>query len=113
MENPNNISSMYLKSTDQEVLEGRKKNEEIKKIQDLDRKKEKPLWRSYFKQANLIRKEGFIDLKPPKFLEKGEYIEPVEIHVNMYRDQAYYNELFKLYHKPLSVVDKFKVLGQN
>lgn len=102
-----------MQATDLENYQSKKKTEEIEKIKALDKIPEKPLWRKYYKKANLIRKEGFIDHKPPNFLKKGEYLEPIELFINMYRDDSHYNEIFKLYHKPLSVGEKFKVLGES
>lgn len=114
MENPYHINSYYLNPSDKEILA--QKNEEI--ILENEKKKyekyftKRPRWINYHTRANLIRKEGFIDHKPPDFLRKGNYIEPFEIHVNLYRDDDHFDELFKLYHKPLKAIEKFQYLGQ-
>jgi len=115
LENPHNISSHYLQDKDSEIAEKRQKisiENERKKIEKIVN--EKRMWVNYHNKANLIRKEGFIDHKPPEFLKKGEYKEPWEIHVNMYRDDAQSDTdtLFRLYHKPLKAFEKFKFLGE-
>ena len=108
------MSSIYLNESLEEISEKKKifwKEMEMKKLEKkID---DKAMWINYHKKANLVRKEGFIDHKPPQYLKKGDYKEPWEIHVNMYRDDSNYGELFKLYHKPMKADEKNRFLGHN
>ena len=113
MENPHHMSQFYLKEKEEEIKENKNKimyEIERKKIDKIIR--DKPMWVGYHKKANLIRKEGFIDHKPPQFLQKGQYTEPLDIHISLYRDDTQYNELFRLYHKALKSFEKSKYLGE-
>jgi len=112
--NPHHISSIYMTQSVEEISEKKKnflKELELKNLEkSLD---EKAMWINYHKRSNLVRKEGFIDKKPPEYLKKGEYREPWEIQVNMYRDESQFGELFKLFHKPLRANEKSKNLGKD
>lgn len=103
---------MYLKPNLEEV---KREGEKIEKELTLKRLEksvdDKKVWKMYHRRATLARKEGFLDHKPPEYLKKGEYRDPWEIHVNLYREDDHNGELFRLYHKPLRAHEKDKEFG--
>ena len=105
------MASKSLKNGKEErkrVLKQQEEENKINKFLKIE-KKSQP-WVRYHKKANLARKEGFIDFKKPAFLQRGEYIGPQEILINMYRNEDHFENDFKLTHRQLRKTDKNKYL---
>lgn len=118
LENPYNMSEHDLRpkeSLDKEQKERQRKEreEEINLSMFLGKFVGKKEWIKNFRRADLHRKEGFIDHKHPKFIEKGRYVEPTQIMNNLLRGEANYEENFKLFHRSLRSTDKNLYFGQN
>lgn len=94
-----------------EEMETQKKlNMEKEKISSIISENKKQHWRIYFRRANLARKEGFISMQRPEFLEKEEYSSPDNIMLNLLRSEDYYENDFKRYMRQLHTTDTNKFL---
>lgn len=112
LENPYNMSQHDLRP--KEALEKEEKRKKSKEKEEeemlskfLGKFSSKNQWLKYFRRADLHRKEGFIDHKPPEFIIKDHhYVEPTQILNNLLRGEAVYGENFKLFHRSLRSTDK-------
>ena len=94
-----------------EVMETQKQlNIEKERINSIISDNKKQPWRVYFRRANLARKEGFLSMQRPEFLEKDEYSSPDNIMLNLLRTEVYYENDFKRYMKQLHATDTNKFL---